>query len=196
MMNRRRFLMNMGMGIALVAMAGCAAYVPTKRGVIQMGGDSSVVGEILNGMFAPMPDQGQAQQQGSLNINFQRVECGHGVFYRGDTGMMIETDALVKYMAGREIILAAFFFRENGQKVMSQNPRYSATDGQFHTYGEIIAVGQDSEMIRGYRLFTPNSEIENNCPNGRYYFYVEGFDASSKKVLGRSSNTIFNVGRI
>jgi len=188
-MNRRRFLMNMGMGIALVAMTGCAAYVPTKRGVIQMGGDSSIVGEILNGMFAPTPHQIREAQKRTLPAAvFEKVDCKHNVPGEGGMGAIITSDIFFRNLMYTEIRFGAFIFRKNAGKLMTDNNRYKGGDGQVVFEGERVVPYSNPAIIRNYSIFMPYAPIFEAGGKGDYWFYIDAIDAQSRDLLGRSKN--------
>lgn len=106
--------------------------------------------------------------------NIQDVTVDYDVTQFGQTGMLIHIKFLANGMKDLKGLAIAYFYDDQGQKLLSHDSKdqaadglfkYQATDGQLIVWDYFVPIF-DSAQFSDFQLFLPYSAIE--LPSGKY----------------------------
>jgi len=96
---------------------------------------------------------------GAITGKIKDVTVEHNVMKDGVKGMKILVDFEVQNMKGIRGRCSAYFYYENGNKVLDTNGEYKTTDGQVSS-GKDFKPNYDNSVFTDLEIFIPNNEIE------------------------------------
>jgi hypothetical protein len=132
--------------------------------------------ELLSFVLQPKPV--------GISGEIKDVTLEHNVYKDGVKGMNILVDFDVRGMKGLDGKCSAYFYYQDGGKVMDTNQKYDTTDGQA-AVSVSFKSSYDNSTYTDYKIFMPYSELE--VGTGEYHLKVtctlwEYSSGSAKKV--------------
>ena len=100
-----------------------------------------------------------------FSIRLDKFWIDYDITENGIYGMRIHAKLVVAKMKGSSSYLAAFFYRQNGTKLLSDNKKFRSESGQM-TIFKIIEPKYDESIYDDIRFFLPYSEIK--LPAGKH----------------------------
>ncbi len=122
----------------------------------------------------------QAAQKITGEIKDITVE--YNVFKDGVKGMKILVDFSVQNMKGIDGSCAAYFYYENGNRVMDKNQKFKTADGHAATHTTIKPGYHPKTVYTDLEIFMPYNELEVGSGKHNLKFYCILWENSSSSV--------------
>jgi hypothetical protein len=127
---------------------------------------------------------------------FDQVWCDHGSFYNGLNGMIIHSKFKTYNLYNKPIQLIAYFFDENGRKLIDNDGIDRSDDGQVSVAGQTEYSPYESTQFQDYKIFMPYNQLD-IYETGKFNlkFYIQVYDKEEKRFLGTSDPVGFVLQR-
>ena len=122
------------------------------------------------------------EQQGKAptSAKIHKVWVEHNVMYNNIKCMKIHVHFEVDNMNGKTGMVAAYFNKESGEKLLDTNSSYRSKGGQVCVSGNFNSIYDNCEW-KDFFLYIPNSELH-ITQSGNYKFCINIFDHNNRCI--------------
>lgn len=137
---------------------------------------------------------GKGNLRKAPTAEFNNITLEHGVYQDGESVMIIHVDFNINDHLGYKTQLSAYFFKDNGDRLMDKDGYLRSEGGQVSAGSDVFFPNYENSHFSDKKISIPVSQFDITSP-GKYYLKLRlnlwDLDGDNSRVIAKSNKINF-----